>query len=99
MVLEGSTWTSSERLRAWMKGEYGVRWSFVAVRLDENGTELRRVAAPHTGPTPTAYVPIELDSRARQLLFVVTNLSSRLPNAAEPDLNERSFELIVDLAE
>jgi hypothetical protein len=99
VVLEGSTWTSSERLRAWMRGEYGVRWSFVAVQLDENGTELRRIAAPHTGPTPNAYVPIELDSRARQLLFVVTNLSSRLPDADEPDVNERSFELIVDRAE
>lgn len=99
VILEGSAWTPGERLRAWMKGEYGVRWSFVAVQLDENGAELRRIAAPHTGPAPNAYVPIELDSRARRLLFVVTNLSSRLPDADEPDVNQRSFELIVDRAE
>jgi hypothetical protein len=30
---------------------------------------------------------------------VVTNLSSRLPDADEPDANQRSFELIVDRAE
>ncbi len=98
VILEGSAWTPGESLRAWMRGEYGVRWSFVAVQLDENGTELRRLATPHTGPTPTAYLPIELDSRARQLLFVVTNLSNRLPDADEPDVNQRSFELIVDRA-
>lgn len=96
LILEGSAWTTGERLRAWIRGEYGVRWSFVAIQLDEHGTELRRIAAPHTGPTPTAYIPIELDSRARQLLFVITNLSSRLPDADEPDVNQRSFELIVD---
>ena len=99
LILEGSAWTPGESLRAWMRGEYGVRWSFVAVQLDENGTELRRIAAPHTGPTPTAYIPIELDSRTRQVLFVVTNLSSRLPDADEPEVNQRSFELIVDRAE
>ncbi len=96
LILEGSSWARSERLRAWLRGEYGVRWSFVAVQLDEHGAELRRIAAAHTGPTPSAYIPIELDSRAQQLLFVVTNLSSRLPDADEPDVNRRSFELIVD---
>jgi hypothetical protein len=29
-------------------------------------------------------------------LFVVTNLSSTLPDADEPDVSERAFELIVD---
>jgi len=99
VVLEGSAWNPGERLRAWMRGEYGVRWSFVAIQLDENGTEIRRIAAPHTGPTPTAYVPIDLDVRARELLFVITNLSSRLPDADEPDASQRAFELIVDRAE
>ncbi len=98
LVLDGSAWEPGESLHAWMRGEYGVRWSFVAVQLDENGAELRRIAAPHTGATPNAYVPIELDARTRQLLFVITNLSSRLPDADEPDVNQRSFELIVDRA-
>jgi hypothetical protein len=98
LVLEGSAWAAGESLHAWMRGEYGVRWSFVALQLDEDGTELRRISAPHTGATPNAYVPIELDSRTKQLLFVITNLSSRLPDADEPDVNRRSFELIVDRA-
>lgn len=99
VILEASAWAPGERLRAWMKGEYGVRWSFVAVQLDENGNEIRRIAAPHTGPVPTAYVPIELDSETRQLLFVVTNLSSHLPDADEPDVNQRAFEVIIDHSE
>lgn len=96
VVLESSAWTQGEPLRAWMRGEYGVRWSFVAVQLDKDGTELRRIAAPPTGPTPSAYLPIELDDQTHELLFVVTNLSGRLPDADEPDASQRAFEIIID---
>ena len=95
MVMDAAAWNDSTRLRAWLRGEYGVHWSFVAVQLDELGNEIRRIAAPHTGPTPNAYLPIELDRETRRLLFVVSNLSNGLPDADEADLNERSFELIV----
>jgi hypothetical protein len=96
VVMDAAVWGDSTRLRAWLQGEYGVRWSFVAVQLDDSGNEVRRIAAPHTGPTPRAYLPIEIDDTAQRLLFVVTNLSHALPDADEVDVNERSFELIVD---
>ena len=96
LVMDAGVWEDSARLRAWLQGEYGVRWSFVVVQLDGSGHEVRRIAAPHTGSTPKAYLPIELDDTTRRLLFVVTNLSSDLPDADEADVNERAFELIVD---
>ena len=96
IVMNADVWDGSPRLRAWLHGEYGVRWSFVAVQLDDHGHEIRRIASPHTGPTPRAYLPIEIDDATRQLLFVVTNLSAALPDADDADVNQRSFELIVD---
>jgi len=96
LTMNASTWNGGTRLRAWLRGEYGVRWSFVAVQLDAHGNEIRRISAPHTGPTPNAYLPIELDDATEQLLFVVTNLSNGLPDADEPEVHQRAFELIVD---
>lgn len=99
VVLDRTAWAPFPRLRAWLQGEYGVRWSFAAVQLDGEGNELQRMQAPQTSITPEAYLPIEIDSRARQLLFVVTNLSNRLPDADEPDVNQRAFELTIASAE
>jgi len=96
VVMNAEVWDDGTRLRAWLQGEYGVRWSFVVLQLDAGGNEIRRIAAPHTGPTPTAYLPIDLDDATRQLLFVVTNLSSALPDADDAEVDGRSFELIVD---
>ena len=96
IVMDAAVWGDSTHLRAWLRGEYGVRWSFVAVQLDERGNEVRRITAPHTGPAPSAYLPIEIDDTTQRLLFVVTNLSNTLPDADEPDVNKRAFELIVD---
>ena len=98
LVMDASSWGDSRRLRAWLQGEYGVSWSFVAVQLDGRGNEIRRIAAPPTGPAPKSYLPIELEDSTRRLLFVVTNLASGLPDADEPDSSERAFELIVDRA-
>jgi len=96
VVMDAAVWGDSMHLRTWLQGEYGVRWSFVAIQLDERGDEIRRIAAPHTGPTPKAYLPIDIDDRTERLLFVVTNLSNALPDADQADVNERAFELIVD---
>lgn len=95
LVLDARAWADRRALRAWLNGEYGVRWSFVAVQLDEHGSEISRIAAPHTGPTPKAYLPIDLDVATRRLLFVVTNLADGLPDADEAEVDQRAFELIV----
>ena len=99
LSMDASTWSDGTGLRAWLRGEYGVRWSVVAVQLDARGNEIRRISAPHTGPTPQAYLPIELDETTQQLLFVVTNLSNGLPDADEPEVHQRAFELIIDRSE
>jgi hypothetical protein len=96
VVMDGAVWNGSTRLRAWLQGEYGVHWSFAAVQLDERGNEIRRITAPRTGPTPKAYLPIEIDDATRRLLFVVTNLSNGLADADEADVSQRAFELIID---
>ena len=96
IAMDADAWKDADALRAWLRGEYGVRWSFVAVQLDAEGNELKRIAAPHTGASPKAYLPIELDEATTRVLFVVTNLSNRLPDADEPITTERGFELTVD---
>lgn len=98
VIMDAAVWKDARRLRAWLRGEYGVRWSFVAVQLDEGGREIRRIAAPRTTSTPKAYLPVEIDERTRALLFVVTNMSNGLPDADEAEVYERAFEVIVDEA-
>ncbi len=82
-------------LRVWLRGEMGVTWSLVAARLDANGHELGRVSAPPR-EAENAYVPVELLAGTERVLIVVTNLSSRLPDADTGDDNQRSCKLIVD---
>lgn len=82
-------------LKVWLRGEYGVRWSLQALVLDGAGNEHRRLEAP-SREAPRSYLPIELTPEAATVVLVVTNLSSRRPDADRPDENERSFELIVD---
>lgn len=83
------------RLRVWLKGEDGVRWSLAAVQLDGNGAEIGRISAP-ARREPSSFIPLELSPSAKSVLLVVTNLSSRLPDADVPDENVRSFQLILD---
>jgi hypothetical protein len=83
-------------LHAWLRGEYGVRWSFIVVQLDRDENEIQRLSAPHTAVRPEAYLPIDVDEATTRLLFVVTNLSNGRPDADAPDANERAFELTVD---
>lgn len=82
-------------LRVWLRGEFGVRWSMIAVRLDREGRELGRMRTPPRRE-PRAYLPIELDQSVGQVLLVVTNLSWRRPDADEPDENVRAFRLVID---
>lgn len=81
-------------LRIWLRGEYGVRWSLVAVRLGADGRELTRLSAPPR-EEPRSYLVLELLDDTEEVVIVVTNLSNRLPDADEPDENDRSFKLIL----
>ncbi len=89
-----------ERLRLWLRGEFGVRWSFVAVSLDARGRELTRMAAPPRRLT-RSYLQLDFTEGrdVDRVVVVVTNLSARLPDADEPDENARSFRVIFDHGE
>jgi hypothetical protein len=96
VLIDSTVWGEARQLRAWLRGEFGVRWSFVAVQLDSSGVEQDRISAPPSSVTPKAYLPIELRPETVRLLFVVTHLGNELPDADEQSTDERSFELIVD---
>ncbi len=81
------------RLRLWLRGEYGVRWSMVALVM-RGDIVLRELHAP-TRSHASAYIPIELEADATHVVTVVTNLSHRLPNENASDDNTRAFYLIV----
>jgi len=88
-----------ERLRLWLRGEFGVRWSFVAVSLDARGREIGRMSAPPRRLT-RSYLQLDfMDDRTAKVVVVVTNLSARLPDADAPDANTRSFRVILDQGE
>ncbi len=88
-----------DRLRLWLRGEFGVRWSFVAVSLDAEGKELGRMSTPPRRLT-RSYTQLDFtDRRTARVVVVVTNLSSRLPDADEGDDNVRSFRVIFDHGE
>jgi hypothetical protein len=82
-------------LELWLRGEYGVEWAMVAFRVDRNRHELGRVSTPvrlHTN----AYLQVSLFENTDRVIVAVTNFSSRLPDADEPDENLRSFHIIAD---
>ncbi|MDH5492255.1 MAG: hypothetical protein OEY14_09900, partial [Myxococcales bacterium] len=83
-------------LRVWLRAEYGVEWSLQAVRLDGRRRELGRMRAPPRRNVPRSYLPVELEPGTETVLLVITNLSSRLPDADGIDENERSFRVILD---
>lgn len=87
----------NSRLRVWLRGEYGVQWSLVALRLDEAGHERGRIAAPPRRGDHRSYVPVELEADTATVLIAVTNLSHRLPDADDPDPNGRAWRLILDV--
>ena len=81
-------------LRVWLRGEFGVRWSMVAIRRGAGGQELGRLSAPPRRD-PASYLVLELFDDTEEVVIVVTNLSSRLPDTDEVDENVRTFKLIV----
>lgn len=83
------------QLEIWLRGEYGARWSLVAVRLAADGSEAGRVAAPPKRD-PNSYLTVELTPDTAKVLMVVTNLIEGVPDADCNTRNLHSFELILD---
>ncbi len=87
----------ASRLRVWLRGEYGVEWALTGSRLDESGREMARLSAPPRRGDRRSYLPVELTPDTTHVMVSVTNLSHRLPDADDPDVNGRAFRLIFDL--
>ncbi len=85
-------------LRIWLRGEYGVEWSLIALRFDEHGRDLGRMTAPPRR-TPESYLLLELVPGTAEVILVTTNLGSRIPDADEKHEDGRSYRLILDKAE
>jgi hypothetical protein len=83
-----------KRLQVWLRGERGVRWSLLAVRLDAHGNELGRVEAP-ARKVSDSFLPVELTSDTARVLVVVTKLPRRHPGERAEDDDEDSFALIL----
>lgn len=49
-----------QTLYAWLRGEHGVVWGFVAVRLDDEGHSRGRVTAPTLTPRHGSFLTVEL---------------------------------------
>jgi hypothetical protein len=84
-----------ERMQAWLRGELGPRWSLTAVQLDPMGRELGRTAAPARN-VPQAYVPVTLEPETDAVLWVVTQLPGKLPDADLRSESEHGYDLIVE---
>lgn len=82
-------------LRVWLRGEFGVEWSMVALRLDASGNEIARMRAPPR-PTPESYLPVELFEGTSQVVIAVTNLGAHGLDADQPDDFVRSFRVALD---
>jgi hypothetical protein len=86
---------SGAALRVWLRGEFGVEWSMVAMRLGERGDEIARVRAPPR-PTPESYLPVELFDGTAEVVIAITNLDARGLDADAPDDFVRSFRVAMD---
>jgi hypothetical protein len=83
------------RLSVWLRGEPGVRWSLVCVRLSSTGRELGRVLAPPR-PISNSFVPLELTADTSAVLIVVTKLPWKAPGEFGPELDAHGFRLILN---
>jgi hypothetical protein len=94
-VIDATGDSSPAQLEIWLRGEYGARWSLVAVKLAADGSEAGRVAAPPKRD-PNSYLTVELTPDTAKVLIVVTNLIEGVPDADDNTRNVHSFELILD---
>ncbi len=82
-------------LKAWLRGEWGVRWGMIALRTNASEEPLLPV---RTTPRkePKSFVRVVPIGPMRHVLLVAVNLSSRLPDLTLPDDNVRALRFIVD---
>lgn len=88
----------SHELQVWLHGEQGPRWSLTAVRLDQSGRELGRMAAPARS-VPSSYLSLVLDDETSEVVLVVAPLPRTTPDADRRNNEQHAYELIVSLPE
>ncbi len=95
VVVDASGIDPMGRLQVWLRGELGVEWSLVAVRLRADGSEVGRIVAPPRRD-PRSFFPVELLGETSRVLLVVTNLGKGIPDADIEAARAHSFSLIID---
>ena len=95
-MLRTESLSPGARLRIWLRGEPGVRWSLLALRLDRAGRELGRVQAP-IRQLPESYLPLELTPDTASVLVVLTALPEKFAIAHMKNQGH-AFQLIFDKA-
>lgn len=88
-----------KRLRVWCDGEYGVKWSLLALRYDQDGRELGRVSAPRRDKERRVYLVLEVPAETAEVHLLATNLGHAVPDADVPTVERRSVKFILDRAE
>ncbi len=86
---------SQRRLRAWLEGEYGLRWFLQALRVDANGRIHSVLHSPHQKGA-RRFFEVELTHDTAVVIFAVTLSDTTPPDADLPDQRVRAFKLAVD---
>jgi hypothetical protein len=85
-----------DRIRVWLRGEYGARWVLSVVRVNRDGVSLARMNAP-ARKNPNSYLTLDLTPDTAAVLVSVTNLADGTPDADEGSPFEvRSATLTLD---
>jgi hypothetical protein len=69
-----------QRLRVWLRGEFGTRWALTATALDAQGRVVGRLSSPPR-KNPNSFLSLELAPSAARVLVAVTNLANGFPDA------------------
>ncbi len=82
-------------VKVWLRGEWGVRWSLLARRLNERGGMGAPVLATPR-KVPRAFLRVEPIGPTRRILLVATNVPPGLPDPRLPQETVRAMRWALD---
>jgi hypothetical protein len=94
MVVSTDPLHAPSTLKLWLDGEFGVRWSMTAIKLDAHGREIGRVTMPWQ-KKPKGYLAVELQPATHAVRVTVGNLGEGTPDADDSSNLARTAKLIV----
>ncbi len=94
-LVDTSAASAPLRLKVWLHGEIGARWSLAAVRLSGDGRENGRTTATARNGA-SGFLAAELGPEVDRVLLVVTHLPVQRVDADRDTDSARAFQLTVD---